>query len=176
LTGPVLEEVISWIVDIDSTLASTQDPTVAPTAESQSGGGSSLGGLMGLLAGFGLTSAQPDPSEANDDWIIGDNIAELKKKRTSSPIDRCTGVQLHLLVSSPQDLVVGAHDSVSSAEIKTSEIPRLDSSWISNMGERCAQHGLGVHVWGIAAFEDSYSGLQDLLPLAQKTGGQVSIV
>lgn len=129
---------------------------------------------MGLFAGLGLVSTPDSANNSNDDdWIIGDNLAELTKKRTSSPIDRCTGVQLHVILSSPQDLVPGAHPSVSSSPSYASVPPGLDSDWVKTLGKRCAKHGLGVHVWGVAAFEESYGGLQDLLPLAQCTGGQV---
>jgi hypothetical protein len=127
---------------------------------------------MGLLTGLGIV-APTVTSSMDDDWVVGDNLAGLAKKRTSSPIDRCTRVQLHVLLSSPQDLVSGSHDSVSSSLSSSSESACLDSSWVKALAQRCAHSGLGVNVWGIAAFEDSYGGLQDLLPLVQLTGGQV---
>ena len=171
---------MSWIVDIDSTLASTTDPTATHTSpsSSSSSASSSFGGLLGLLAGMGIISSEEGgDSRDKDAWIIGDNIAELTQKRTSSPIDRCTGVQLHIIVSSPQDIVSGSHCSAPAASATPAgNLPRplgMDPAWVRQMGKRCAHHGLGVNVWGVAAFEESYGSLQDLLPLVQCTGGQV---
>ena len=165
---------MSWIIDVDSTLTSTKDPIVLPVNENMNDN-NSLGGLVGLLAGLGLVSSETANVDDDNEWTIGDNLAELKKKRHSSPIDRCTGVQLHIMLSSPQDLVPGSHESVHCPETNSPlSIPTLDHDWMSKLGERCARSGLGVHVWGINSFEESYCGLQDLLPLVQQTGGQVS--
>lgn len=174
--GPVLEQVVSWIVDLDSTLSTTGGGASSSAPSSSSApGDSDVGGLMGLLAGLGLVSSTPPPSVNDDEWVIGDNLAELASKRSSSPVDRCTSVQLHMLLSSPQDLVYGSHPSVGVCPrgSQVEGLPQLDPQWVTQLGERCALHGLGVHVWGIAPFEESYSGLQDLLPLVQLTGGQV---
>ena len=91
MIGPVLEEVIAWITESQA--------LPPPPVQSNN---QSVGGLLGLLAGLGISSTPTEPvlSESSDlykGWNIGST-----PQRTDSGIDFCTGVELHLIISNPQ--------------------------------------------------------------------------
>jgi hypothetical protein len=49
----------------------------------------------------------------------------------------------------------------------------LIAHYCQNIATECALAGVAINVWGVADFEGSCTGIADLLPLCQKSGGKV---
>eukprot|EP00602_Paraphysomonas_sp_CaronLab_P007624 CAMPEP_0185022862 /NCGR_PEP_ID=MMETSP1103-20130426/5561_1 /TAXON_ID=36769 /ORGANISM="Paraphysomonas bandaiensis, Strain Caron Lab Isolate" /LENGTH=924 /DNA_ID=CAMNT_0027555133 /DNA_START=35 /DNA_END=2806 /DNA_ORIENTATION=- len=163
LLGPALEEVVSWICDAPI----HQNKEVEKDGVSSAEVAPTRSGFIGLLTGLGILGGE-DYEEARDEWDIG-----KRGQPIGAAIDDCTGVVLHLMLSSNQDLTSGSHDSVGITTATGHSRPSLSEDWVKNLATKCARSGLGVNVWGLADFDSSNVSLSQLMPLTTLTGGKV---
>jgi len=139
--------------------------------------------------------SRPSAAETGDSTRGHDH----QEQRVLSAASRCSGIVLHLFVSSPQDLPEGAHASVAASpatesleetekryEERERDIfqqkrafyesskPGLDKKWSAELGMKFVQQGIQANVWGICWQNSQRIGLAALSPLAQMTGGSTS--
>lgn len=159
LIGPTLEALIKWITCKEDN--EQQQPThyfdesvIHPNVKLTPG----LSGLSGILAGLGLID--------KDRQLLQ---GKLRVKRDSA-IEKCSGIIIHLIVSNPQDICVGTHES---AAVDPQNRSKLNKAWVEKLAIVMQAHDIGFNVWGLADYDSSQVGLIDLLPLVQATGGNI---
>ncbi len=164
-----------------------------------SGGGS--GGLFGLLAdiGVGLISQTPLNSYRNNEHNSSSasgphNFVEADAgsagtaapyDHTLPPVDTCSGVILHIFVSSAQDLPPGWHASSSGEQHSNASSTRkykhgqaapigVSVEWAEEIGNELAKKQMSINLWAVTSFDSGDAGLHELTPLAQLTGGSIN--
>lgn len=129
-----------------------------------------------------------------------DGSEEYGQSLPMCPVDCCSGVVLHLFLSSPQDLPEGSHASVGPlgcgidpkwAEVMTAlcelrmptslqescirstELLKRATLSLQDIATLFARKSLSVSLWSVVSFEGQGVGLKELAPLAELTGGAV---
>ena len=152
------------------------------------------GGIFGLLADVGIGLLAQTPT--NTDWAL-DNTGSTESKRmngsketyTSNEHDRdilpaadqCSGIIMHLFVSSPQDIPSSWHPSGS--EPSTGVPSGLSSKWTENLGRTLGNKGVTVNLWAMSSWETAPQdwsgvsgaqvGIHALMPIVEATGGGI---
>jgi hypothetical protein len=201
---PVLDEVCQWICEeTDMTQLAGSGETVGTTGGLYAGGdsdddddfygggnGGGLGqeeeeeggGVFGLLTdiGLGLIGAaesgnNDDNNGSRDDGGNNDAGAESGDViQSKGPVDKCSGVILHLFVGGPQDLPPGTHPSARQQQGQPGQAQGTSCFWSEDLAHAVAVRGLSINVWGVSSFEGNSCDLLGLGPLAKCTGGTIN--
>lgn len=196
---PILDEVCQWICeDTDTTQLAGSSSTMGTAGglyagdsddedfygeeEEAEGLADHDGGVFGVLQdiGLGLIGAtqqqqqqQAPPAKAagnNGSGGGGEETAAMDRGGATGPVDRCSGVILHVFTSAPQDLPQGTHSSA------RSDSGGCSYFWSDDLASAVSSRGLSINLWGISSFESNSCDLACLGPLARRTGGSINRV
>lgn len=152
--------------------------------EEERGYAEQAGGVFGVLQdiGLGLIGAAQQPQSPNPATSTlnagangkgvssGGDVAAMDRGGALGPVDRCSGVILHVFTSAPQDLPQGAHPSARSDSGSSSYF------WSDDLASAVSTRGLSINLWGVSSFESNTCDLGGLAPLARRTGGSINRV